>query len=242
MAEENENTNSRRILLAQSVVFNLIPLIGVIFMKWDAALLILAYFLETIIAILFHAVRLWYVNYRWGDHPETKSRAAEIAMMNNGKGMPAAILPIFMMAIFGFFCFVQLMVLGGFAERSYPGGILHSLYVAATGKLSWVLISFIFLQLSRFFMEVIRVEYKYTPSEALFFQPFRRILVQQLTVILGGFFLLFGGATTYVFILVLVNLVIDLFFLFINNEKLKAFMTKNNPEAEKNYEEMKKMM
>ncbi len=242
MAELNENKTSRNILLAQIILFNLIPLIGVLFFHWNAALLILVYFLETMIAMLFHAVRLWYVNYRWGNHAETKIKATELAKLNNGQSMPASCLPIFMLVFFGFFCFVQLFVLGGFAEKAYPGGIFHNMYEAATEKVTWVLISFSFLQLSQFIMEVIREQYRYTPSEALLLQPFRRILVQQLTVILGGFFILFGGATTYVFILVLVNLGIDLFFFFINNKKLKAFMTKNDPAAEKNYEEMKKIL
>ncbi len=211
------------------------------FMKWDAALLILAYFLETFIAMLFHAVRLWYVDFRWGDHPETRSKAAEMAKANGGSSIPAKILPIFMLVFFGFFCFVQLFVLGGFAQKAFPKGIFYSLYEAATGNLVWVLISFSFLQLSNFVKEVIREQYRFTPSEALLLQPFRRILVQQLTVILGGFFILFGGANAYVIILVLVNLAIDLFFFFINNAKLKALVTKNDPEAEKSYEELKKM-
>lgn len=228
--------------MAQILVFNAIPVFGVLVLGWSAKLLILAYFIETIIAILFHAVRLWYVNFRWGNEPETKRRAADIAMMNNGQGMPAVILPIFMLVFFGFFCFVQLMVLGGFAEKAFPEGIFTSMCQAATGELRWVVISFALLQLSRFFMETIRNEYAYTPSEALFFKPFRRILTQQLTVILGGFIILFAGANSYIFLLVLVTIAIDLFFFYINNEKLRRFMTKGDPKAEKSYEELKKMM
>lgn len=242
MDEKTVAKTSRYSLLAQIIVFNTIPLIGVVFYHWNAGLLILAYFMETIVALLFHAMRLWYVHFRWGSHPETKSRGADLAKANGGNSMSGVFLPVFMLAVFGFFCFVQLMVMGGFAEKAFPGGIFHNMYKAATGELVWVLASFTFLQLSRFFMEVIREEYRYTPSEALFFQPFRRILVQQLTVILGGFFIVFGGTTPYVFVLVLVTLAIDLFFFFINNKKLKAFVTKNDPEAEKHYEEMKKMM
>lgn len=242
MPETSAATQPRYSALAQIIVFNLIPLIGVILMKWDAALLILAYFMETIIAILFHAVRLWYVDFRWGNHPETKSRAAELAKGNGGSNMPGAILPIFMLAVFGFFCFVQLFILGGFAEKAFPGGIFHSMYKAATGELAWVLASFAFLQLSQFVTEVIRGQYAFMPSEAIMMQPFRRIFVQQLTVILGGFFIFFGGPSSYVFVLVLVNIAIDLFFFFIGNKKLKAFVTKNDPEAEKNYDHMKNMM
>lgn len=228
--------------LAQILVFNSIPVIGVLYLGWSARLLILAYFIETIIAIVFHAVRLWYVNFRWGNEPETKSQAAILSRMNKGQGMPASCLPIFMLVFFGFFCFVQLMVLGGFAEKAFPEGIFQSMYQAVRGELAWVVLSFILLQTTRFFMEVIRNEYAYTPSEALFFQPFRRIFTQQLTVILGGFIILFAGANSYIIILVLINIALDLFFYNINNEKLKAMMTKGDPEAEKSFEELKKMM
>ncbi|MBI1224280.1 MAG: hypothetical protein GC192_03500 [Bacteroidetes bacterium] len=242
MSELEKSRYTRISQLAQIVIFNAIPLFGILYLGWSAKLLILAYFLETIIAIVFHALRLWYVNYRWGNEPETKSRAAEIARMNKGQGMPASCLPLFMLVFFGFFCFVQLFVLGGFANEAFPEGIFTSMYQAAKGELAWVVLSFTFLQTVRFFMEVIRSEYAFTPSEALFFQPFRRILTQQLTVILGGFIILFAGANSYIIILVLVTIAIDLFFFFINNEKLKAFLTKGDPKAEKDFEELKKMM
>jgi|GEM_PF-1507232 len=242
MTETDKSKYNRVLQLAQILVLNAIPVVGVLYFGWSAKLLILAYFLETIIAILFHALRLWYVNFRWGNEPETKRQAAELAKQNNGQGIPAAFLPIFMLSVFGLFCFVQLFVLGGFAEKAFPEGIFTSIYRAATGELSWAIISFIFLQISRFFMEVIRSEYAFMPSETLFFQPFRRILTQQLTVILGGFFLLFAGANSYIIILVLITIAIDLFFFFIHNEKLKTIMTKNDPKAEAHYDELKRMM
>ncbi len=242
MPKTDSDRISRGIQFSQIILFNLIPAVGVLYLGWSARLLILAYFIETIIAILFHAVRLWYVNYRWGDEPETKSRALELARMNSGNQMPASILPFFMMAVFGFFCFVQLMVLGGFASKAFPEGIFTSMYRAATGELAWVVMTFLFLQLTRFFLEVIRGEYQNTPSESLFFQPFRRILVQQLTVILGGFVILLGGTNSYVFVLVLVTLLIDLFFFFLHNQRFRTTFTKNDPEAERQFDELKRMM
>lgn len=231
MSETDKSKYTKVLQLSQIFVFNAIPLIGVLYFGWSAKLLILAYFIETIIAVLFHAVRLWYVNFRWGHAPETKLKAEELSKRNNGQSIPAAILPLFMLAVFGFFCFVQLFILGGFAEKAFPEGIFTSMYNAATGELTWVVTSFIFLQLSRFFMEVIRSEYAFTPSEALFFQPFRRILTQQLTVILGGFMLLLAGTNSYAIILVLVSVAIDLFFFFINNKKLRnCFKTLGEPE------------
>ena len=95
---------------------------------------------------------------------------------------------------------------------------------------------------TRWIKEVITGKYAGVPVEQLFFQPFKRIFVQQLTVILGGFFILFGGTQPYLIILVLINLAADLFFFFIENAKLKAMMTHGDPEAEKKFDDMKRMM
>ena len=228
--------------LTQIIVFNLIPLYGVLILKWDARLLILTYFWETIIAVLFHAVRLWYVHLRWGSLPETKERSKLLAKESGSTPMNPFFVPLFMLVLFGFFCFVQMMIMGGFAEKSFPDGIFTSMYRSARGELAWVLVSFTFIQLVRFFKEVITGKYAGVPVEQLFFQPFKRIFVQQLTVILGGFFILFGGTQPYLIILVLINLAADLFFFFIENAKLKAMMTHGDPEAEKKFDDMKRMM
>jgi hypothetical protein len=238
---ESNNMDSGTYRLFYLIVLNLIPLWGVLFLKWDARLLILSYFLETIIAMLFHAVRLWYVNWRWGDLPQTRERSAQLATKGSANIAPN-LLPLFMLAVFGLFCIVQLFILGGFAEKVFPGGIFRSLYQAATGELQWVLASFSLLQLWQFFMEVFNGQYAGVPTVELFFKPFRRIFVQQLTVILGGGFALMSGGTAFLVILVGINLISNLFFFFINNAKLKAAVTRHDPVAERHYEEMKKLM
>lgn len=233
---------SRMLGLAFLVVLNFIPIYGVLFLKWDALLLIFSYFWETIIAILFHALRLWYVHWRWGDLPTTKANAAILAKSNGSTTIPPRLLPIFMLSVFGLFCFVQLFVLGGFAEKILPDGVFTSMYQAAKGKLAWALLSFVMLQFVQLFTEIARSKYEGVPAEELFFQPFRRIFVQQLVVILGGLFVLFGGLRSYLILLALLNLAADLFFYFIESAKLRAFVTRQNPEAENQYNELKKMM
>lgn len=234
---------ARAARLSQIIVLNLIPLFGVLFLKWDAKLLILTYFIETIITILFHAVRLWYVHWRWGSLPAMHARSQQLAAQSEAKiNIPPAFLPLFMLAVFGMFCFVQAFILGGFTEKSFPEGIFTAMYRAASGELAWVLISFAMMQLIEFVAEVATNKYKEVPAEDLFFKPFRRVFIQQATVILGGFFLLLGGNNAYLIVLVLLNLAADLFFFFIENTKLKAALTRNNPEAEKQYDDMKRLM
>lgn len=228
--------------LAYLVVLNFIPIYGVLYLKWDALLLIFSFFWETIITILFHAVRLWYVHWRWGDLPATKAKAAILVKSNGGTTIPAKLLPIFMLSVFSLFCLVQLFVLGGFAEKALINGIFTEMYQAAKGKLAWALLSFVMLQFVLLFTEIARGKYEGVPAEELFFQPFRRIFVQQLVVILGGFFVLFGGFQSYLILLALLNLIADLFFYFIESAKLRAFVTRHNPDAENQYDELKKMM
>ncbi len=236
------NQMSRVLGLAYLIVLNFIPIYGVLFLKWDALLLIFSYFWETIIAISFHAVRLWYVHWRWGDLPATKAKATILIKNSGGTTIPPKLLPLFMLGVFGLFCFVQLFVLGGFAEKALLNGIFTSMFQAAKGKLAWVLLSFVMLQFVQLFTEIARGKYEGVPAEELFFQPFRRIFVQQLVVILGGFFILFGGLRSYLILLALLNLAADLFFYFIESARLKAFVTRQNPEAENQYDELKKMM
>ena len=129
------------------IVFNLIPLYGVLILKWDARLLILTYFWETIIAVLFHAVRLWYVHLRWGSLPETKERSKLLAKESGSTPMNPFFVPLFMLVLFGFFCFVQMIIMGGFAEKYFPGGALKTMVQAAKTDLAWVLVSFSLFQI-----------------------------------------------------------------------------------------------
>jgi Family of unknown function (DUF6498) len=228
--------------LTEVLVMNLIPLYGVFFLGWDAKLFILSYFLETMILILFHSVRLWYVHARWGNTPEVLEQRQKFQPTNGNSSLPPNILPLFLLVFCGIFIFVQTLILGGFAERAFPDGIFTAMYRAAQGELAWVLGGFAVVQLFIFMREIISSKYAGMPAEELFFQPFRRIFVQQLTVILGGFVVMFGGGTAYLFVLVLVNIAADLFGFFIDNAKLKAALVQGDPEREKQYEEMKKVL
>ncbi|MCC6724348.1 MAG: hypothetical protein IT258_07535 [Saprospiraceae bacterium] len=234
--------NARAFRIANIIFMNLIPLFGVLFMHWDARELILAYFLETIIVVLFHAVRLWYVHKRWGHLPETEAQRLKYKPTDGATQMTGGFMPIFLLLFCGIFIFVQSMILGGFAEKSFPDGIFQAMYLAATGNLAWVLISFAMMQLIVLVREVITSKYKGQPAEELLFQPFKRILVQQLTVILGGFVILFGGGLAYLFVMIAVNIAIDVFGFFIDNAKLQLAMTHGDPEKEKQYEELKRIM
>lgn len=228
--------------LSNIILMNLIPLFGVLYLGWDARALILAYFLETIIVVLFHAIRLWYVHWRWGNLPETEARRLQYKPTNGAAQMPGSFMPIFLLLFCGIFIFVQSFILGGFAEKSFPNGIFQAMYEAAIGSLAWVLISFSMWQLVVFTREIITNKYEGWPAEELVLQPFKRIMVQQLTVILGGFVIMFGGGMAYLVVLVMVNIAIDIFGFFIDNAELKLAMTKGDPEKEKQYEEMKKLM
>ncbi len=241
MTEPNAN-HTRSFRLANLLVMNLIPLYGVFFLGWDAKLLILSYFLETLILISFHSVRLWYVHGRWGNTPEVQEKRQKFQPTAGGSSLPPNILPLFLLVFCGIFIFVQTLILGGFAERAFPEGIFTAMYRAAKGELAWVLGGFAVMQLFVFTHEIISGKYAGMPAEELFFQPIRRIFVQQFTVILGGFVVMFGGGTAYLFVLVLVNIAADLFGFFIDNAKLKAALVQGDPEREKQYEEMKKVL
>lgn len=242
MAESSTNNRSRQMTLAYLVLLNLIPLYGVFGMGWDAKLLLLAYFMETIIAVLFHAIRLWYLHWRWGKLPESLENAKTLAAATGATTIEPSFLPLLMLAVYGMFWSVQLMVLGGFAEKTFPEGIFTSLWYYSQHELAWVTIGCTAIQFMRLVREVFTNQYRAVPIEQLFFQPFRRILIQQLVVILGGFFLVFGALRPYLFLLVALNLAVDLFAFYIENTKLRVFATGNDPVKEKQFDEMKRML
>jgi hypothetical protein len=234
--------SSRILDFIQLVVLHLIPLYGVIFLHWDTRLLICTYFIETVLIVIFHAIRLQIVQYRYGHLAETAAKSKKLAESHGSTTMPSQFIPIFSLIVFGFFCFVQILIMGGFASEAFRPHVFAAMYQAARGPLFWVLISFAVLQLQQLIAELISEKYAGTPVEELFFKPFRRIFVQQLTVILGGFFMLFGAHQWYLILLVLINLAVDLFAFFIENKRLRSALTHNDAKAEAQYDELKKMM
>jgi hypothetical protein len=105
----------------------------------------------------------------------------------------------------------------------------------------WPLMVFTAVQVQVILVEYFSGRYENTKAEEFFFRPFRRILTQQLVVILGSFLVLFGGHKAYTFLLVAINFAFDLLFFYLTPKAVNRTV-KLSPEAQKNLEELDKMM
>jgi hypothetical protein len=184
------------------VAVNLIPLIGVWFLGWDAKEMFLVYCLETVIVGFYTILQLLLVTH-------VKKRG----VFNTQTGAVASgyFFVFFFILHYGFFIFVQLNIflsvlkipeLGNFGA-AFEFLFHFPKYLSNDALL--VLFSFILsygaMVASRF---VISGKYKTARLGIVMFSPYPRIIVQQIVVILGTFVLLFGAGASKVFMLIFV--------------------------------------
>jgi len=188
------------------IVINLIPLYGVWFEGWDASRIFLVYCLETVIIGLVNVLRMAGVTlfYRSKDK-----------WHNNGSfTMQSGWFFIFFFIVhYGFFVFVQTQIFFGVS------GIDNDIGFAVYRKLPQLLgpegrlLLFIFI--AAYCWQMVKGfysgEYKEMSLMRMMFQPYARIFVQQVIVILGGIFLGFGAGKIFIVILVAVKLWADLY-------------------------------
>ena len=156
------------------ILLNLFPLVGVIWMGWKPESVFICYALETIVVGVFNIFKMLTV-YHYGLPPAPDETGVT--------GL--AMIPFFVVHYF-FFVFVQLSIF--FSGDKY-GGLLPTLY-ALMGQRSYsmALGAFVInngLGFINGFM-VSGIYTKRTMAEQMF-EPYPRIFVQQLVVIIGGF-------------------------------------------------------
>ena len=77
---------------------------------------------------------------------------------------------------------------------------------------------------------IINREYKTASMMRLMFQPYGRIFIQQLTVLLGSMFLVLGGGKVFVLIFALVKIFVDVYINYDNilNKTMESVETKED--------------
>lgn len=195
------------------LLINLVPLAGVFLYNWNANSLILFYVAETILIGIIHVIKmsaLWVMNSK-------RESALSVVRTNTGvKGL--GLIPFFIFH-FGFFVFVQMMIFGGFTHQN----LINVFPTLFTGTykyaLSTIFITKILMLISELFWD--NESEKKLPDD-VFFEPYPRIFVQQLMVILGGWFAIIGNTLIgYLLVLVLSKTIIDLGLANIDWSKIK---------------------
>ena len=183
-------------------------LIGIFFLGWGPASVLLAYFLETMVIGLIHIIKIFTV-WKWGQKQERI--ATERGLLQGGGAI------LFFFVHYFFFVFVQSVFLFSFMERRDADivnafDVWHNyLQVLKRPDVQQALMAIVFtnviLAIRHFFLPG---KYRELTISQLFFQPYLRIFIQQFTVLLGGFFMLLGGMHAAAVILILLRLTVDL--------------------------------
>lgn len=182
------------------IAINLIPLWGVWFRGWDARQMFLVYCCETIIIGLVNVLKMLIVIF----FQKTKINYEGV----KGKSdMPTGMLFILFFIIhYGFFVSIQLNL---FLEIS---GMVNSIslfkiffiiphLLQPEGKLMLIVFASGYV-IQAVYEYVLKGEYKTASPNRLLFEPYIRIFIQQFIVIIGSFFLHFGGSKIFIVVYV----------------------------------------
>ncbi len=207
------------------VAANLLPVLGVWAWNWDPKEMFLIYCLETIIIGILNLVRMAIVSL-------VKGKDTWYA---NGKAtqQPALLFMLFFLVHYGIFVGVQMGIFFGVSGIGKEAGInmfnffykwpqlLHNDSMIVLGIF---MLGYFYKMIIEF---VMTGEHRTTSMIKLMFQPYGRIFIQQITVIVGSMFLVFGGGKIFM----LVFAVVKIFFeLFVNYDRL---INKSMKEVEK---------
>ena len=190
------------------IIVNLVPLYGVWFEGWSAVMVFLVYCLETVIIGAVNVLKMAYVTLF--------VRSRDVWENQGGTSFQSGwFFILFFILHYGFFVFVQTQLffsVSGLAKGSSLFGKYAQVpaLLGDDGKL--LLLIFItyytFQTIVDFF---ISGQYKKISLSRLMFQPYIRILIQQLVVITGSMFLSFGAGKIFILVLVAVKIFFEVF-------------------------------
>jgi hypothetical protein len=181
------------------IIANLLPVYGVWFEDWNAKEVFFVYCLETIIIGFFTLVKLGAATAirkrDWWENGSSKTLLHGLFFM------------CFFLLHYGLFVGVQTSLFFGVLSMhavsgpsSFSDFITHpTKYLGSEG---WLLLSaFVFgYGYENLIGFILNKEYKTKSFGRIMFEPYMRIFVQQFTVLLGSFALLFGADAIFIFI------------------------------------------
>lgn len=196
------------------IVINLLPVYGVWFNGWNAKEVFLVYCLETIIIGFFTLTKLGIATAvrkkDWWENNGTKTMMSGLFFM------------LFFLVHYSLFVGVQTSIFFGVIsmhDNSGPPNILEFIlhpnkYLGPEG---WLLLcAFVFGYGYENLMQfILNNDYRTKSFARIMFEPYMRIFIQQFTVILGAFVLLFNADKIFILIFAAVKI---FFTVFINYE------------------------
>jgi hypothetical protein len=219
------NRNLRRSPEAYNILLVNILILGmVIFLEPNRYIVIAVYFFETLIIGLFNVIKMIIISF----FSPLRKEIPDIPSDNRKKtGFTSPLkgnlfLVVFFILHFSIFYFVQLGLLVGVAEGlddSFPGKSSFipnpfAFFKASLGEQGmYAMISIILMQLfSLIYSFIYKGEYKVTNCMVQAMQPYGRVILQQLVVLLGGFFIILIHSTAiFSCLLIIIKTFVDLY-------------------------------
>lgn len=191
------------------IAANLLPIIGAWVWGWDPKEIFMVYALETVVVGLFTFLKLLIVTI-------TRKRDK---WYNEGKVTQASgiFFMLFFLAHYGIFVavqtglFIQVSGIGKEHQAGFFDFFVHwPRYLGPDGY--YMLIGFLVSYAFQLVWNFLRTgQYKTAPMMILMFQPYGRIFIQQVTVILGSIFLTFGAGKIFILIFAFVKIIFEVF-------------------------------
>ncbi|MFN8243904.1 MAG: DUF6498-containing protein [Ferruginibacter sp.] len=190
------------------IVVNLIPLYGVWFEGWDPRMIFLVYCLETMIIGIVNVLKMAIVTLLMKPTEQWN---------NNGRVSRVSgwFFIFFFIVHYGMFVLIQTQLFFGASglvnDTSFFGAYRHIPgWLGPDGKML-LLIFVLYYSLQTFFEFFQSGDYKNITLTRLLFQPYGRIVIQQLIVILGSMFLSFGAGKIFMLVMVAIKLFFELY-------------------------------
>jgi hypothetical protein len=211
------------------IVANLLPVFGVGFLGWSPIEAFIVYALETLIVGVLTVLKMLTLTFSISGRSAAKQ--AELFPVHG------LFLILFFIFHYGMFAGIQTSIFAGVSgigpKGSSPLYFFLNWYHFVNSDIAFMLSAFVVSYVANNFIPfVISGEYRNGSIIKLMFQPYGRIVVQQLTVIVGSMFLSFGLGLGFMIVFVAVKLYFDLFVNF--DAYIESAMVEAKLKQEKN--------
>ena len=191
------------------IAANLLPVIGVFVWDWSPVEVFMVYALETVVVGLFTLIKMGISSaVRGGDDWYAGGKSTR---------QPGIFFMLFFLVHYGMFVaiqtglFVQVSGINKGTRTGFFDFFIH--WPRYLGPDAWyMLIGFVISYTFSLIWDFLRTgKYKTTPMMLLMFQPYGRIFIQQVIVILGSMFLVFGAGKIFILIFAAVKIFFEVF-------------------------------
>jgi hypothetical protein len=205
------------------IAANLLPLFGVLFLGWDTFSIIILYWAENVIIGAINVLKMITCSPNvnqliWGDvdpndklnrerMERTRGNAVTMLRLTN-HGSKLFYVPFFIFH-YGMFCFVHGLFIFAIFGREAGGFGPHSSFdnfwqIFSEQHLWWCVIALAASHLWSFVVNYIgRGEYRRTAVPILMFQPYARIVVLHIAILVGGIIAMTLGSNVFVLLLLI---------------------------------------